>query len=204
MNNNGKGYRMLKNKKSRMKFWTITIIILIFLLIILFFFAKHLLTKYAEQIQSYIKSSITAKVEASEEELIQVIAEIDSQEIPRYVHRRMKDEDTILLKELDNDKVTKVFREFSLVLIDNNLDNSEGGYVLFAISSDVTYLVWGDYGYGFYYSEEDIPINIVTGVNVDCNTKVYDEWIPSIKWWYRTEKITDNWWYYEMQWTYSY
>lgn len=53
-----------------------------------------MLTKYAEQIQSYIKRSITAKVEASEEELIQVI--------------------------------TKVFKEFSLILIENAMDNSEG------------------------------------------------------------------------------
>lgn len=194
---------MIKNKNSRKKFWTITIIILIFLLIILSFFAKHLLTKYAEQIQSYIKRSITAKVEASEEELIQVIAEIDSQEIPRYVHRWMKDEDTIPFKELDNDKITKVFKEFSLKLIINDMDNSGGGYAAFAISSDVTHLVWRDYRYGFYYSEEDSPIDIATGAKVDCNTKVYGELMPNIKYWYKTEKITDNWWYYEEQWTYS-
>lgn len=194
---------MLKNKKSHKKFWTITII-LIFLLIILSFFAKYLLTKYAEQIQSYIKRSIAAKVEASEEELIQVIAEIDSQEIPRCVHLWMKDEYTIPFKELDNDKITKVFKEFSLILIENAMDNSEGGYVDFTISPVVTQLVWGDYRYGFYYSEEDSPIDITTGAKVDCNTKVYGELMSNIKYWYKTEKITDNWWYYEEQWTYGY
>ncbi|MDE7253474.1 MAG: hypothetical protein K2O32_11105 [Acetatifactor sp.] len=195
---------MLKNKKSRKKFWIITII-LIFLVIILSFFAKYLLTKYAEQIQSYIKRSIAAKVEASEEELIQVIAEIDSQEIPRYITLRVKDEDGIPFKELDNDKITKVFKEFSLILIKNDMDDSEGGYVVFAISSDIiTHLVWGDYWYGFYYSEEDSPINIATGAKVDCNTKIYYELTSDIKYWYKTEKIIDNWWYYEEQWTFSY
>ena len=156
-----------------------------------------MLRKNSEQIQSLIKNKVSSDVMKREAELSEVIAEIDSQEIPRNVHRWMKAEDTILLKELDNDKVTKVFREFSLLLIGNNLDNSEGGYVVFAISSDVAYLVWGDYRYGFYYSEEDSPINIFSGSNVDCNTKVYDELMPSIRYWYRTEKITDNWWYYE-------
>ena len=179
------------------------VVALLIILIALFFFGVYMLRRNSEQIQGLLKNKVSSDVMKREAELSEVIAEISSQEVPRYVHLRMKDEDTILLKELDNDKVTKVFKEFSLVLIDNNLDNSEGGYVDFAISADVTYLVWDGYFYGFYYSEEDIPINVATGHNVDCNTKVYDELLPSMKVWYRTEKITDNWWYYEEQWTYS-
>lgn len=177
------------------------VVALLIILIALFLFGVYMLRRNSEQIQGLIKNKVSSDVMKREAELSEVIAEISSQEVPRYVHLRMKDEDTILLKELDNDKVTKVFKEFSLVLIDNNLDNSEGGYVDFAISADVTYLVWDGYCYGFYYSEEDSPINIVTGVNVDCNTKVHDELMSYIKYWYKTEKITDNWWYYEIQWT---
>lgn len=163
-----------------------------------------MLRKNSEQIQDLIKNKVSSDVMKREAELSEVITEISSQEVPRCVHLWMKDEDTIPFKELGNDKVTKVFKEFFLLAIQNHLDNSEGGYVTFAISSNVAYLLWGDYGYGFYYSEEDSPIDIFTGEsNVDCNTKVHNEFMPSIEYWYRTEKITDNWWYYETQWTYN-
>ena len=189
-------------KRKKILFIVITLLII---LIALFLFGVYMLRKNSEQIQGLIKNKVSSDVMKREEELIQVIAEIDSQEIPRYVHRYpwMKDEDTIPFKELDNDKITKVFKEFSLILIQNDMDNSEGGFVAFTISSDVTHLVWGDYRYGFYYSEEDSPIDITTGSKVDCNTKVHGELMPYIKYWYKTEKITDNWWYYEEQWTYE-
>lgn len=190
----------VSKKRKKVLFLVVALLII---LISLFLFGVYMLRRNSEQIQGLLKNKVSSDVIKREEELIQVIAEISSQEVPKYVSLRMKTEDTILLKELDNDKVTKVFREFSLVLISNNLDNSEGGYVAFAISPDVTGLVWDGYTHGFYYSEEDSPIDIFTGDNVDCNTKVYGELMPSMpsmpsnKDWYRTEKITDNWWYYE-------
>lgn len=190
----------VSKKRKKVLFLVVALLII---LILCSFFGVYMLRKNSEQIQGLIKNKVSSDVMKREAELSEVITEIRSQEIPRFVHLWMKDEDTIPFKELGNDKVTKVFKEFFLIAIQNNLDNSEGGYVTFGISSNVAYLLWGDYRYGFYYSEEDRPINIFTGDNVDCNTKVYDEWIPSMKWWYRTEKITDNWWYYETQWTYS-
>ena len=191
----------VSKKRKKVLFLVVALLII---LIALFLFGVYMLRKNSEQIQGLIKNKVSSDVMKREAELSEVITEIRSQEIPRFVHNdRMKYEDMIPFKELGNDKITKVFKEFSLVLISNDLDNSEGGYVAFTISPDVTGVVWDGYTHGFYYSEEDSPIDIFTGDNVDCNTKVYYELMPSMpsmpsnKDWYRTEKITDNWWYYE-------
>ena len=50
--------------------------------------------------------------------------------------------------------------------------------------------------YGFYYTENDEPVNVVGGDDMEEN----EFEVVIVGWgeyWYRTEKITDNWWFYE-------
>lgn len=190
------------NKKKCQKHWGFIIIFLIILLVAIFFLAKYLLTKYAEQVQTFIKSSVSAKVEARIEELDELITEINIQDFPEAVICWNKDGIATFYKELQNDKITKIFNDFSLLSIEDHMDNSEGGYVSFFILSYAAKLAWGDYEFGFYYSEENEPININLGSNIADNTKVFEESDPFVKYWYRTEKITNNWWYFETQWSY--
>lgn len=190
------------NKNKCKKYWGFIIIFLIILLVVFLFLAKYLLAKYAEQVQNFIKGSVSAKVEARTEELDEVIAEINIQNFPEAVIRWNKDEAATFYKELQNDKITKIFNDFSLVSIEDRMDNPEGGYVSFCILSYVAKLAWGDYDFGFYYSEEDEPIIIMSGIKIAERTKVSEESDPFVRYWYRTEKITDNWWYFEIQWSY--
>lgn len=190
------------NKNKGKKCWGFIIIYLIIILVIFFFLAKYLLTKYAEQVQSFIKDSVSAKIEARIEELDEVIAEVNTQDFPEIVICWDKDGAATFYKDLQNDKITKIFNDFSLLSIVDRMDNSEGGYVSFSILSYAAKLAWRDYDFGFYYSEEDKPIDINLGRKIDSNTKVFEILGSNIKYWYRTEKITDNWWYFETQWSY--
>lgn len=175
----------------------------IILLVVFLFFAKYLLIEHAEQAQSFIRSNVSSKVEERKEELDEVIDEIKNQNCPEFVIRWNRDGDAAFYKDLRNDKITKVFNDFSLSAMINQMDNSEGGYICFIILSHAANLVWSDYDFGFYYSEEDKPINIYMGNNVDSNTIISEELVSFVKFWYRTEKITDNWWYFEAQWSYG-
>ena len=184
-------WRKGKKEKLRIIFFIIIFVVVLFLL-----------KKYmpVEQIRRSInKNSVAVKVEAKGAELSEIIAEMNNPNFPKEVTHRSGAMDMISYQELDNDKITKVFNEFSFSTILNRMDNVEGGFVRFAIlppkHSHDSYL------YGFYYSREDKAINIVSEKTTDSNTKVYEEVTPIDRYWYWTEKITDNWWYYEWQFT---
>lgn len=56
---------------------------------------------------------------------------------------------------------------------------------------------------GFYYTENDESVNVVWTDEVEENG--FEAEIFGIgKYWYQTEKITDNWWFYEMKWLHIY
>lgn len=75
--------------------------------------------------------------------------------------------------------------------IEKNEDNS----VEFNIRSTVAVVFWGDYRYGFYYTEKDAPVDVMFGSEVKETEFVTTT--GDFTYWYRTEKITDNFWYYE-------
>lgn len=202
MSKNRKGIRMLNHKIWKKYWWAFIILSFIFLLAVILL-TKYFLVEYAEQVQGVIKNSVTAKVKAREAELNEVVVEMTDPDFPKAIARWNRGENVVFYKELNNAKVSKIFDDFSTSVIANNMDKPEGGYVNFFTSSFAAYLAWGDYEYGFYYSKEDKPIEVFMGTEIDSDTKVYQELDSFIKYWYRTEKITDNWWYYEAQWTYG-
>lgn len=107
---------------------------------------------------------------------------------------------TIWYKDLKDENVDRMFEIFRLNEIDKRDDNS----VEFTVRSTVMYALWGFYLHGFYYTENDEPVDVVYGSEVketEFKTTIVGLWT----YWYRTEKITDNFWYYEtkIEWYYK-
>lgn len=51
---------------------------------------------------------------------------------------------------------------------------------------------------GFYYSEEDIPVDVFY-TNEECEEVFDGKWSFMGKYHYQTEQIVPNWWYYEVE-----
>lgn len=185
-------------KKKRKKFWIIFITILIIALIPLIMYLFH------EQIQRFVKNRLIVKVVARQAELNEAIAEMKSQDLPDVIIVRIKSDGESYgelyeesYEELDNEKISAVFNELPVEHIRNKMNNSEGGYVNFVVSTSIIDAVPRNYIYGFYYSEEDKPLDIFSGDNIASNTKVEVKMLFPNKYYYWTEKITDNWWYFD-------
>lgn len=148
--------------------------------------------KLPKQIQSLIKYKVSSDVVKKQDELYEAVVEI--------CRESGEKEKGISYKELNNDKISKVYNDFSLAYIINSMDNSECGYIEFSIINYHQIHPKRHYDCGFYYSEEDMPVDTLTGNYVESDTAVYETWPFYIHFWYRTEKITDNWWYYERWW----
>ncbi len=149
----------------------------------------------AEQIQRRIKGRVYNKVIMQEDVLSEIVEKKRLEEI-LYFKEMKKDIDSSIkytyYKELKDERIDKVFQEFSLMRISEKWDET----VVFEISPTVICALWDDYMYGFYYTVNDEPIDAVWGNDVEENE--FEAVIVGIgKYWYRTEKITDHWWYYE-------
>lgn len=146
-----------------------------------------------EQIKNELKDNVVKKVIRNENELNKIIIEIKNEEIIGAVHKKISSDNIKLYTELDNEEIKSSFKEFNLLLINNELENF--GYVAFIIYDPVMDFLW-NYNYGFYYSNCNVPINIFWS-NKECSEEV-DDSIPffgSYK--YKTKEITDNWFYFE-------
>lgn len=157
-----------------------------------------------KQIQRMMQKILCAKVIKYEEELLEIAKECPSEEALYCFESNEDNGDeyfkTIYYKDLKDENVDRVFRTFLLRKIDKRDDDS----VEFAVRPTVIYALWGDYRQGFYYTENDEPVDVVYGSEVketEFETTIVGLWT----YWYRTEKITDNFWYYEtkIEWYYS-
>lgn len=102
---------------------------------------------------------------------------------------------------MEDERIDKVFKEFFLLRIGEDFDDDES--IVFAVRPTVICALWDDYMYDFYYTENDKPIDVVWGHDVEENEFEAVE-VGFGKYWYRTEKITDNWWFYETKKVYLY
>lgn len=187
---------MIRVKKTH-KILFRSIIGLLIALTLLFVFAIYLLTVHSDYIQSLTKKIVSRKIEERETELLELVEEINSQEIVQTIHLWMSEDNIVPYKDIDNKNISEVFENFSLIAIWNKIDTN--GYMYFAVYPYWRYIGSG-YKFGFYYSMDDKAINIFSGDYVESDKKIYIEIPLQGEMWYRTEKITDNWWYYEYQW----
>lgn len=151
---------------------------------------------FREQVKTVVKYCVCSKVARKEDELAEVIDELDNDEIAGTIHRYKDIEGAISYKELNKQKISKIFKTFDLMVIENKLNENE--MAVFAIYPYVDILVSGKsdvYSYGFYFSAADVSLDIVTGEKCDLEFE-YDGGLGEHRW-YKTERITDNWWYYE-------
>ncbi|MBP3475827.1 MAG: hypothetical protein J6K48_05865 [Lachnospiraceae bacterium] len=96
---------------------------------------------------------------------------------------------------MSNQKISNIFKDFNLMFIDNKFN--EKGFVGFAIYPYADLLLCEEdewYSFGFYYSNTDNSRYIVTGDTCDLEFERDD---GMMFYEYKTEKIIDNWWYYE-------
>lgn len=130
--------------------------------------------------QKYVSCKVTKK----ENELFNLIGKYTDEGKNIYIHYNDENENVVPYKKLNDEEITAVFKEFHLICIRYD----EKGNVVFTIYPYMELLIDG-YENGFFYSKEDKPIE---GENLEFEKE--DAWTYQ---WYRTEKIIDNWWYYE-------
>lgn len=153
-----------------------------------------------KQIQRMMQKNICAKVIKYEEELLEIVKACPSKTALRDSEVDEDDNTTyreIYYKDLEDENVNRVFKTFRLMHISSWWD----GCVDFWVDPTDICIFWDyhNYFYGFYYTENDEPVDVVWGTEVEETEFEYtDADIGS--YWYRTEKITDNWWYYEAKW----
>lgn len=144
-----------------------------------------------EQIQHVMKKTICKNVIKYEDELLEITKECSLEEDLYYYD----DNDyykTIYYMDLEDENINRIFKIFRLLSVDKNEDNS----VEFNIRPTVITVLWDNYMYGFYYTENDEPIDAAWGEDVEENE--FEALIVGVgEYWYRTEKITDHWWFYE-------
>lgn len=150
---------------------------------------------FREEIQSMAKHYISARVIQKENDLLAVVSELDTLEKDqdiRFLHRSVDEGDAVAYKSLDNKEISIVFKEFDLNGIFNQKE--ENGIIVFYIYPILSLLCEEGYAYGFYYSVSDKPMYIENGE--ECSLEFEKDEIGRHMH-YKTEKISDNWWYYE-------
>ena len=159
-----------------------------------------------KQIQRMMKKRLCAKVIKYEEELLEIAKECPSE---KWLYYKSDEDDSdsyfkkIYYKDLEDENVDRMFKTFNLLMVSNRGEYRDGS-VEFYIIPTVISVLWDyhNYQYGFYYTENDEPVDMVWGTEVEETEFEYTADFG--RYWYRTEKITDNWWYYEYKWLWFY
>lgn len=171
-------------------------------LILCFAFTMFSKIVFEKQIKGLIKERLSVQVCKEKSELEELIAEIDENKNIHEIHRSISEEGIIPYKDLNNPLIEKEFKKFHLIMICNGLDNLENQYVVFHVYPYAD-LLWEGFGYGFYYSSSDEPVDVYHGgekceLEFEGSIGFYDHYH------YETNRITTNWWYYESTMTTDY
>lgn len=178
-----------KRKKILVKTLVVSLVV-----VSLFLCCKFLLR---EQITGLIKWSVGNQIIKREEELLDLVEEMREETTPEYIYAKMNDTDSdmVYYKTIDSEHVEKIFKYFRLLLIKNEMDKQENRYVRFQIYPYMD-LLWEGYAYGFYYSDSDKPIDMISGKECSLQFVVEDPWTTYS---YKTERIADKWWFFEQE-----
>ena len=143
---------------------------------------------YASHIQNRIKEKVCAAVLKHQDDLLITIEECKgNQKEIVFCSNKNQGSETCCYKELKNKTVNKVFKEFRLAAI----RCLKSGTVIFSVRPTVISNLKDTYLYGFYYTG---------GNQLECDAAIEgEEIIYGGKYWYKTEKIDDNWYFYEVK-----
>lgn len=156
------------------------------------------------QTQPMMQKMVSFKVIKHKEELLEIVKNLDEDEILAS-YESDEDYDTftqIHYPDLEDENINRMFKTFNLTRVSKM---SGDGSVVFDIDPVSTFsFLWSDYEYGFYYTENDEPENVYWVNRIWVNEMEGTEVEYTIegfgRYHYRTEKITDDWWYYEANW----
>ena len=119
-----------------------------------------------KQIQRMMQKRLCAKVIKYEEELLEIAKECPSEEAIYYYENDEDDSNeyfkTIYYKDLEDENVNRAFKVFRLIDIYKRDDSC----VAFKVNPNVINVLWGNYQQGFYYTENDEPVDVVYGSEV--------------------------------------
>lgn len=193
-----------KQSGKRRKILRVLIGILLVMIIVILIVVICCLHFGEMQIQPVMQKIVSVKVIKHKEELSEIAKNLNEHEMLSSSENDENDYYTlteIYYKDLEDENINKMFETFNLMTVSKI---SGDGSVEFSISpvSNFSFL-WSDYDYGFYYTENDEPVNTVWTNEIEETEFEYT--IEDFgRYYYRTEKITDNWWYYETKWLWFY
>ncbi|MDE6913971.1 MAG: hypothetical protein K2P35_09785 [Lachnospiraceae bacterium] len=150
----------------------------------------------AEYIQDKIKEKVCACVLIHEDDLLKTVEECKNNKATNFTSYITQGDSSgsVYYKELSNTTINKVFKIFRLWYIRTD---EEDDIVKFSINPTILYLLWGRYEYGFYYTKEDQAVDVFWAEWDECNEETKGIILGAGEYWYRTEQIDDNWWFYE-------
>lgn len=190
----------LKQDEKRRKILLILIGILLVMIVVILIAVICWLHFGKNQTQHMMQKIVSAKVIKHEEELLEIVNNLDEDETLTSCE---SDKDyNIYYADLDDKNVNRMFKTFNFESVSKM---SGDGSVVFDIDPVSTFsFLWTDCDYGFYYTENDEPENVYWANQIWVNEMEGTEAEYTIegfgRYHYRTEKITDNWWYYEAKW----
>ena len=165
--------------------------IMIILLCCFIFMTGMILYLYfnASHIQNRIKEKVCAAVLKHEDDLLAAINECKNNQKRMLIYNDT-DQDSELYgiyyyKKLNSKTVNKVFKKFRL----SGMYCGKNDLVEFLITPTIVSSLRDTYLYGFYYTG---------GNQLECDAAIEgEEIIYGGKYWYKTEKIDENWYFYE-------
>lgn len=153
----------------------------------------------AAHIQDRTKEKVCAAVLNYEDDLLAAVNECKDNQKRMLIYKDT-DQDSELYgiyyyKKLNSKTVNKVFKKFRLAYINCYEDDLVDFLVTPTI---IRFYLWGNYTYGFYYTAKNQSVIIFNGddSDTDIEIEIYDT-IFGGKHWHRTDKIDDNWYFYE-------
>lgn len=168
-------------ERRKKQYWLLSMIVIIVEMAALALSSK-------DQIRELSKRSICNKVVKQEETLSQLIGRYMKEDRNLFIHLSQENGDVIPYKQLKDKEITKTFKQFKLI----GIDYKKNGDMVFYVYPYLDLLIEG-YISGFYYSEQDEPIS---GDGEEIGDLEYES--DGLYYhWYKTEKITEHWWYFE-------
>lgn len=146
----------------------------------------------ASAIQNKLKERICDSVKEQESDLLEIVNECKKRGGNLLISDKENEYNSICFEDLDSETINEIFKTFKLVVIYKMNDET----ISFTVKPSIINALWDGYRYGFYYAEIDRPVNVFGG-GEECDEE-FSEVIHNMgEYWYRTERISDNWWFYE-------
>lgn len=198
-----------KLKLRRRKHKTIQIAVICWFIFLLF-----VVSLPEKQVRDFARNYTFNLVMKNQEELLRVIDKYSQEDKRTAICRYWFVEDTIHYKKLGDKDLSRAFRQFHLRYI----IYTDNGNTIFHFEPYLRILIQ-NYSNGFYFSEKDQPMgrrgeewekwweeyNLYSendsiykkyDLKENCYLEYEDE-DATTYYWYRTERIAENWWYFE-------